>query len=95
MKKRLALSLIALFYIIAFKITDFETGEVAFATILMYIGVPCFILVSLILLIISFKNFYIEKFKIKSLNFATLILNVINIVLNFNVLLFFLNPINW
>ncbi len=95
MKKKLFFSVIALIYICIFKITDFETGNVASATILIYVGVPFFVLVSLILFIVSFYNFYKEKFNIKSLYFISLILNLITLVLTLDVFLFFLNPINW
>ena len=95
MKKKFFFSVIALIYICIFKITDFETGNVASATILIYVGVPFFVLVSLILFIVSFYNFYKEKFNIKSLYFISLILNLITVVLTLDVFLFFLNPINW
>jgi hypothetical protein len=95
MKKRLTFSVIALIYICIFKITNFETGDVASATILIYVGVPFFVLVSLILFIVSFYNCYKEKFNVKSLYFITLIANLISLILAFNVFLFFLNPINW
>lgn len=94
MKKIFTLSVIALIYISVFKITDFETGEVASATLLIYVGVPFFVLVSLILFLISLFNFYKENFNTKSLCFATLIVNLITLVLTFDVFLFFLNPIN-
>lgn len=94
MKKKLILTLIALVYIIIFKITNFETGDIASATILIYIGVPFFVLVSLILFLISLFNFYKENFNTKSLYFVILIVNLIMIVLTFDVFLFFLNPIN-
>jgi hypothetical protein len=95
MKKKLALSLIALTYIIIFKITNFETGDIGSATILIYIGVPFFVLVSIILLLISLFNFYKEKFNTKSLYFVTLIVNLITVVITFDVFLFFLDPMNW
>ncbi len=95
MKTKFALSLIALVYIFIFKITNFETGDIASATILIYVGVPFLVLVSLILFIISLFKFYKEKFNIRSLYFVTLIVNLITIVLTFNIFLFFLNPINW
>ena len=95
MKKKFFFSVIALIYICIFKITDFETGKVASATILIYVGVPFFVLVSLILFMVSFYNFYKEKFNIKSLYFISLILNLITLVLTLDVFLFFLNPIKW
>ena len=95
MKKKFFFSVIALIYICIFKITDFETGNVASATILIYVGVPFFVLVSLILFMVSFYNFYKEKFNIKSLYFISLILNLITLVLTLDVFLFFLNPIKW
>ena len=95
MKKKLALSLIALTYIIVFKITNFETGDIGSATILIYIGVPFFVLVSIILLLISLFNFYKEKFNTKALYFVTLIVNLITVVITFDVFLFFLDPMNW
>ena len=95
MKKKFFFSAIALIYICIFKITDFETDNVASATILIYVGVPFFVLVSLILFKVSFYNFYKEKFNIKSLYFISLILNLITLVLTLDVFLFFLNPINW
>ena len=95
MKKKLALSLIALVYIIIFKITNFETGDVASATILIYVGVPFFVLVSFILFLISLFNFYKQNFNSKSLYFVALIVNLITLIVTFNIFLFFLNPINW
>lgn len=95
MKKNLVLSVIALIYIIVFKITNFETGEVASATILIYIGVPLFILLSLILFIVNFYSCFKEKFTSKSSNFVSLIVNFISLALTYEVFLFFLNPINW
>ena len=95
MKKKFFFSVIALIYICIFKITDFETSNVASATILIYVGVPFFVLVSLILFMVSFYNFYKEKFNIKSLYFISLILNLITLVLTLDVFLFFLNPIKW
>ncbi len=95
MKKRLIFSVIALIYICLFKITNFETGDIGSATILICVGVPFFVLVSLILFIISLFNVYKEKFNIKSLHFVSLIVNLITVVLTFDIFLFFLNPINW
>ena len=95
MKKILVFSVISLVYIGVFKITDFETGDIGSATILIYIGVPFFVLVSLILFILSLYNFYKVKFNIKSLYFVSLIINLITFILTFNVYLFFINPINW
>ena len=94
MRKKLIFSLIALIYISVFKITDFETGDVGLATILIYIGVPLFVLVSLSLFVVSFYNFYKEKFNIKSICFVSLILNLISLTLTFDAFSFFLNPIN-
>jgi len=87
MKKRLILSIIALIYIIIYKFTNFEFGDIASATLLIYVGVPFFLLVSLILFIVNFYYSYKEKFTIKSLNFISLVLTLIVFVI-------FLNPIN-
>ena len=92
--KKAILSIIALVYIVVFKITDFETGDIGSATILIF-GVPFFVLVSLILFMVSYFKFYKEKFNIKSLTFATLIINLITVAITFDIFLFFLNPINW
>ena len=93
--KKFTLSVIALVYIIIFKITNFETCDIGSATILIYFGVPLFVLVSLILFMVSYFKFYKEKFNIKSLTFATLIINLITVAITFDIFLFFLNPINW
>ncbi|MCA6421214.1 MAG: hypothetical protein IM568_00170 [Flavobacterium sp.] len=94
MKKIFSLSVISLVYIIIYRITNFETGDIGSATILIF-GVPFFVLVSLILFLISLFKLYKEKFNTKSLTFVTLIINLITIVLTFEIILFFLNPINW
>ena len=46
MKKRLIFSVIALIYICVFKITNFEFGDIASATLLIYVGVPFFVFLS-------------------------------------------------
>lgn len=92
--KKFTLSVIALVYIIIFKITNFETCDIGSATILIYFGVPLFVLVSLISFIISLFKFYKEKFNPKSLTFVNVIINLITVVLTFEIFLFFLNPIN-
>ena len=95
MKKNFAISLIALIYIIIFKITNFETGDITSATLLIYIGVPFFALASIILFLINLFKLYKEKFNPNSKHFFILVVNLITIVLTFDVFLFFLNPINW
>lgn len=61
MEKRLIFSVIALIYICVFKITNFEFGDIASATLLIYIGVPFFVFLSLILFIVSFFITFIKK----------------------------------
>lgn len=95
MKKKIVLSVVALVYISLFKITNFETGDVGSATILIYFGVPFFILLSLILFIVNSYYCFKEKFTIKSLYFVSLIVNFISLTLIYEVFLFFLNPLNW
>lgn len=92
MKKNLFLSLIALVYIIIYKIINFETGNIGSATILVCIGVPLFILISILLLTNGLINFYKEGFKIKSLYFLIVIINLFSIILTFEIFLFLLNP---
>lgn len=81
MKKRLILSIIALIYIIIYKFTNFETNDIGSATILICVGLPFFILVSILLFIISFYNSYKEKFNVNSVHFNTLFINLISIIL--------------
>ena len=95
MKKRLILSVIALIYIIIYKFTNFEFGDIASATLLIYVGLPFFVLVSVLLFIISFYNSYKEKFNVNSVHFNTLFVNIISIILTFSKFLSYLNPINW
>ena len=89
MKKRLILSIIALIYIIIYKFTHFEFGDIASATLLICVGLPFFVLVSVLLFIISFYNSYKEKFKVNSVHFNTLFVNLISIILILNVYCFF------
>jgi hypothetical protein len=95
MKKRLILSVIVLIYLSIYKITNFETGDIGSATLLIYVGVPLFVITSFVLFIQSLYFFIKEKFKFSEQNFILLIINSISIILTFDVYLFFLNPINW
>ena len=89
MRKVLALSVIALVYIGLFKITNFETGEVASATILIYFGVPFFVILSLILFVQSLFFCIKQKFTIQSLYLVSLIINFISLALTYRIFLFF------
>ena len=55
MKKRIILSLFALVYLSLYKITNFETGDIGSATLLIYIGVPLFIIISFVLFFIAYS----------------------------------------
>ena len=44
---------------------------------------------------LEFTGIYKEKFNTKSLYFVTLIVNLITVVITFDVFLFFLDPMNW
>ena len=94
MKKNLILSVVALIYIGLFKITNFETGDIGSATILIYFGVPFFIFLSFILFIQSFIFCIKKKFTSKSLYFVSFIINLISLALTYKIFLFFLNPVN-
>ena len=89
MKKILILSVFTLVYLSLYKITEFETGDIGSATILV-IGVPVFAFLSIVLLLICIYYFWKTKYDFKSLYFISLILNFISIFL-----VIFLYPINW
>lgn len=95
MKKRIILSLFALVYLSLYKITNFETGDIGSATLLIYIGVPLFVIISFVLFFHSLFYLAKEKFKLNEQIFILLIINFISIILTFGVYLFYLNPINW
>jgi hypothetical protein len=79
--KKIILSIIALVYIVVFKITDFETGDVTSATILIYIGVPLFILISIILFIISLFKMYRERANFQLIYLMTVIINIMSVII--------------
>ena len=89
MKKRLILSIIALIYIALYKFTNFDTNDIGSATILICVGLPFFVLVSILLFVISFYNSYKEKFNVNSVHFNTLFINLISLLLIFKVCCFF------
>jgi len=92
--RKIIISLIALIYLSIFKITNFETGEVTSATLLIYVGVPFFVLISFSLFFQILFYLVKEKFKLNEQIFVLLMINFISIILTFDVFLFFLNPIN-
>jgi hypothetical protein len=95
MKKRTILSLFTLVYLSLYKITNFETGDIGSATLLIYIGVPLFVIISFLLFIQNLYFFIKENFKLSEQNFVLLIINSASIILTYDVYLYFLNPINW
>ena len=70
MKKILVLSVIAFAYIFVFRITDFQTGDIASATILLF-GVPVFVTLTVILFLISLYFTVKENFSTKPLYFVS------------------------
>jgi hypothetical protein len=95
MKKRIILSLFTLVYLSLYKITNFETGDIGSATLLIYIGVPLFVIISFVLLIQNLYFFIKGNFKLSEQNFVLLIINSASIILTYDIYLYFLNPINW
>jgi hypothetical protein len=95
MKKRIILSLFTLVYLSLYKITNFETGDIGSATLLIYIGVPLFVIISFVLLVQNLYFFIKGNFKLSEQNFVLLIINSASIILTYDVYLYFLNPINW
>ena len=94
MKKRIILSLFTLVYLSLYKITNFETGDIGSATLLIYIGVPLFVIISFVLLVQNLYFFIKGNFKLSEQNFVLLIINSASIILTYDVYLYFLNPIN-
>ena len=95
MKKRIILSLFTLVYLSLYKISNFETGDIGSATLLIYIGVPLFVIISFVLLIQNLYFFIKGNFKLSEQNFVLLIINSASIILTYDIYLYFLNPINW
>ena len=95
MKKRIILSLFTLVYLSLYKITNFETGDIGSATLLIYIGVPLFVIISFVLLVQNLYFFIKGNFKLSEQNFVLLIINSASIILTYDIYLYFLNPINW
>jgi hypothetical protein len=95
MKKRIILSLFTIVYLSLYKITNFETGDIGSVTLLIYIGVPLFIIISFVLLIQNLYFFIKGNFKLSGQNFVLLIINSASIILTYDIYLYFLNPINW
>ena len=89
MKKLLVLSVVALVYIDVFRITNFETGDIGSATILIYVEVPIFVFLSVILFLVRFHFCVKKRFTAKSLYFVSFIINLISLVLTYKVFLFF------
>jgi hypothetical protein len=82
--RKIIISLIALIYLSIFKITNFENGEVASATLLIYVGVPFFVLISFALFFQSLFYLAKEKFKLNEQIFVLLMINFISIILTFD-----------
>jgi hypothetical protein len=95
MKKRIILSLFTLVYLSLYKITNFEIGDIGSATLLIYIGVPLFVIISFVLLVQNLYFFIKGNFKLSEQNFVLLIINSASIILTYDIYLYFLNPINW
>lgn len=95
MKKRIILSLFTLVYLSLYKITNFETVDIGSATLLIYIGVPLFVIISFVLLVQNLYFFIKGNFKLSEQNFVLLIINSASIILTYDIYLYFLNPINW
>ena len=70
MKKRIILSLFTLVYLSLYKITNFETGDIGSATLLIYIGVPLFVIISFVLLVQNLYFFIKGNFKLSEQNFV-------------------------
>lgn len=83
MRKNLIFSVFAFIYIVLFKVTKFETGEVFSATILLEIGVPLFVLISFILLFLNLYKIFKEKLYIQSPYFLSSVINIITLIMFF------------